>query len=218
MLEKRKITYFLLAINLALILFIGIRSGSGEIPGNRIMPSELTIERLEPIPTIDWPGDTLILIDFEKKHDLYNMYYQGGEYQLSLGEGDYATHRLMALVIQKEFLSNMELAVTHFHQDWRGYDSLFFDIYNDDSEAATLWLRIGDRFDATRFYVESQKYRNSFCLAPGHNRLAVAVDDVYNAFGYVPERLSLHFNFPAEAGRRLILDYLRLVRYDSSVR
>ncbi len=216
MLEKRKITHLLLAINLALILFISIRSGSGAVSGNDIKQSELTIEKLALVQATDWPGDTLILIDFEKNHDKNNMYYQGGEYQLSL-QVEYATHGLMALVIQKEFMSNMELAVTHFHQDWRGYDSLFFDIYNDDSEAASFWLRVGDSFDATRFYVESQKYRKSFRLNPGHNRLAVSVDDVFEAFGYLPERLSLHLNFPAESGRRLILDYFRLVRYDSSI-
>lgn len=211
MLNKRRTTYILLAFNLALVLFVVVRSGSDEVTASDQSFPKLTIEKLA--RPLVYPGDTLLLLDFEKKRDIYNMYHQGGEYQLSLGK-EYATHGVMALVIQKQFESNMELAVTHFPQDWRGYDSLFLDIYNDDTETATLWLRIGDRFDATRFYIESQKFTTSFKLEPGANRLAVAVDDIFEAFGYPLKRMSLHFNFPANSGERLILDNMRLVRYD----
>jgi hypothetical protein len=159
--------------------------------------------------------DTMILNDFEKANDLNNMYDQGGEYTVALNSA-HATHGKMALMIEKNYDSNIELATVHFPRNWDGYHVLKLDIYNESDEAGNLWLRIGNDFDANRFYLESQKYTKSFPLESGANTVVIPTEDISKAFGRMPRRQTLHFNFPAESGDRYFLDFLRLERDDGT--
>lgn len=213
MLNKRRTTHILLLINLALILFVIIRAGSADIVPKSRVSEPLTIRLLE--QPANAAVDTLILNDFEKANDLMNMYDQGGEYSLSLS-GEYSTHRNSSLLIEKVPESNIELATVHFPRKWELYDAFELDIYNDSDSEGTVWLRVGNQYDARRFYIRSQKFSRAYPLSPGANTVIVTVDDIAKAFGRLPKRKSLHLNFPPGGGERYFLDYMRMVRHDDA--
>ena len=211
MLEKRKTTHVLLLINLVLVLFIIIRSGSESVEPRARAAVPLTVRILDQPPPAR--PDTLMLNDFEKANDRMNMYDQGGEYSLELSSL-HATHGKSSLLLIKEPSSNMELATVHFPRQWNLYDALELDVFNASDIAGTLWIRVGSQFDARRFYVKSQKFSRAFVLGPGANTIVIPVADIAAAFGRLPQRKSLHFNFTAGDGGRYFLDYLRMVSHD----
>jgi hypothetical protein len=212
MLNHRRTTYILLAINLALIIFIIARSGSARIEPHAHLAEPMQIRVLDqPPPNLP---DTLLLNDFEKINDRMNMYDQGGKYKKSAST-EHATHGKWSLLIEKKQDENIELATIHFPKRWDTYDALELDVYNDSRTNGTLWLRVGSQYDARRFYPKSQKYARAFELTPGANTIVVPVADIVKAFGRMPARKSIHFNFPSGGGERYFLDYLRMVRHDS---
>lgn len=213
MLSNRQTSYVLLLINLALVLFIIVRSGSADIEPKGRLKNPLTITVLDQPERI--LPDTLVLNDFEKTNDMMNMYDQGGEYRLSLEENHH-THGRSALLIDRKAGSNIELAAVHFPRYWKGYKALQLDIYNDSERDEALWIRVGNQYDARRFYQRSQKFARSFLLAPGENTISIPIKDIADAFGTLPLRKSLHFNIPAGDGERFFLDFMRLVRYDGT--
>ena len=215
MLNNRKTTYILLMITFALILFVGFRSGSADIVSRTRAAGPLSI-RILAQPSPPHP-DTLILNDYEKLNDRMNMYDQGGDYRLNPGR-DHATHGQYALVIDRNLGSNMELATVHFPRQWTGYDALEFDLYNESEVPGTVWVRVGSQFDARRFYPRSQKFARAFSLRPGPNTISIPIDDIRRAFGILPARKTLHFNFPADGGGKYCMDFLRLVKHDGSVK
>lgn len=212
MFEKRRTTHILLLINLALVLFIIVRSGSESIASRSLATGPLTIRILEQPSPVD--PDTLILNDFEKANDRMNMYDQGGKYTLDLSP-DRATHGQSSLRLIKEPDSNMELATVHFPRQWNRYSTLELDVFNDSGKNGTLWIRVGSQYDARKFYVRSQKFSRSFVLEPGANTIVIPIPDISEAFGRLPARKSLHFNLTAGDGGRYFIDYLRLVHHDS---
>ncbi len=213
MLNKRKTSNVLILINLALALFIIVRAGSADIEPIGRLASPLAITVLDqPAPVF---SDTLILNDFEKINDMMNMYDQGGEYTLDLS-GDHHTHGNSALLIDKELESNIELATVHFPRQWKGYVALELDVYNDSDNGGTVWIRVGSQYDARRFYDRSQKFAKAYPLTPGENTISIPIHDIAEAFGKLPLRKSLHFNFPAGEGKQIYLDFMRLVRHDGT--
>ena len=213
MLRKRRTTNILLLINVALVLFIAIRAGSLDYKPAARATGPLTIRILDQSSPIR--PDTLLLNDFEKINDIMNMYDQGGEYRL-LTSSEHATHATSSLLIEKVRESNIELATVHFPRQWDGYDALEIDIYNPSEENGSLWVRIGNQYDARRFYLRSQKYARSFVISPGAGTVSIPVSDIVKAFGSMPRRKSIHFNFPAGGSDRFYLDFLRLVRHDGT--
>jgi hypothetical protein len=212
MLKSKQTTYILLAVNLVLVVFITIRAGSKSAEAGARNPRPFGIDRVKPIPG---PGpDTLVLNDFEKWNDRMNMYWQGGEFTTALSR-KHVTHGATSLEIERRPSENIELATVHFPKNWAGYDRMQFDLYNDSDTKAAVWVRLGDRYDAKKFYIASQKYARDFLLQPGWNTVSIPLDDIVAAFGHLPHRKSLHFNFPPGGGR-FYMDYMRLVRDDST--
>lgn len=210
MLEKRLTVFILLGVNIALILFILLRSGSEAVPTDRAATVPLQIVHLA---ALDHKPDTLILNDFEIPPDLVNLYPQGGEFATTL-VAEHATHGRHALRFEKKNEANIEVATINFPRNWQGYHRIEFDVYNGGSTSGTIWLRVGSQYDSKRFYVKSQKFARAFPLKPGANTVAVPLDDIRRAFGQLPQNKSLHFNIPAGGGERLYLDFVRLVRDD----
>lgn len=208
MLKSRQTTYILLAVNLALVLFIIVRAKSKTVHVDPRNPKPFAIHRVEPVPGPK--PDTMVLNDFEKWNDRMNMYWQGGEFTTELSDR-HVTHGATSLEIERRPTENIELATVHFPKDWEGYDRMQFDIFNDSDTKSSVWIRLGDRYDARRFYIASQKYARDFLLQPGWNTVSVPLADIVAAFGHLPHRKSLHFNFPPGGGR-YYMDYLRLVR------
>jgi len=213
MLERRNTSYILLAVNMALIIFIIIRAGSADPEILTRTSASLQIRVLESPPPAT--PDTLVLNDFEKINDRMNMYDQGGEFSLSLSDR-HVTRGKSSLLIERDPQSNIEMATVHFPRQWQYYDSLQVDVFNHSQSEETLWIRIGSQFDARRFYVRSQKYSKAFPLSPGENTVSIPVADITAAFGRLPYRKSLHFNFPPGKGAKFNFDCLRLIRHDGS--
>jgi hypothetical protein len=210
MLERRFTALILLGIDLGLALFLVLRAGSAQAPRGLGSAPPLAIVHLA---TIEHRPDTLILNDFEIPADLVNMYRQGGEFAMSIVT-DHATHGGHSLLFDKKDEDNVEVATIVFPRNWQGYDRLEFDVYNAGIELGSLWLRVGSQFDSRRFYAKSQKYARGFPLKAGPNTIVIPLEDIRRAFGQIPYYKSLHFNIPAGGGRRLYLDYVRLVRHD----
>ncbi len=212
MLKSKRTTYILLAVNLALVVFIILRAGSKSMVAETRNGRPLDIRRVTPVPGPQ--PDTLVLNDFEKWNDRMNMYWQGGEFTTALSKR-YVTHGETSLEIERRPSENIELATVYFPKDWIGYDRMQFDLYNDSDAKASVWVRLGDRYDAKKFYIASQKYAHDFLLQPGWNTVSIPLTDIIAAFGSLPHRKSLHFNFPPGGGR-MYMDYLRLVRDDGA--
>jgi hypothetical protein len=208
MLKSKQTTYILLLVNLALIVFVFVRAGSKTIDPQTRNTHPFDIHRVEAVPGPK--PDTVILNDFEKWNDRMNMYWQGGEFVTALSDR-HVTHGATSLEIERRPSENIELATVHFPKDWTGYDKMEFDLFNDSNEKASVWVRLGDRYDAKKFYIASQKYAGDFLLQPGWNTVSIPMADVVAAFGYLPHRKSLHINFPPGGGR-YYMDYMRLVR------
>jgi len=208
-LDGRRTTYALLIVNLALILFITIRAGSSTVKPQTCGRPPLAVHVIDHAPAPR--PDTLVLIDFEKPNDLINMYWQGGYFTTALTD-THVTHGRRALVIDRERDNNIELATVHFPTDWEGYRRLEFDVYHEGEGDGTIWLRVGSKYDADRFYVASQKFARPYVLHPGANTISIPLEDIAGVFGGLPPRKSLHFNFPADGPRRYYVDFLRLVR------
>ena len=209
MLDKRLTSYILLFVNMVLVLFIITRTENGDILPNTGKFEPLGLEFVASDSSAR--TDTIILNDYEQYNDLSNMYPQGGEYELSLST-DHVTYSAHSLLIDRGNPNNMELATVHFPRDWDGFDFIEFDLYNDSDQRGGVWLRIGNRFDNQRFYDNSQKYKKSFVLHPGPNKIKISIDEVRQVFGRMPYYKSLHFNFPADGGARYFMDHLVLVR------
>lgn len=210
MLDRRLTTLILLVINLGLVLFIFLRSGSAKAPSGDRSTVPITIS---PVSSPAVRSDTLILNDFEIPPDLVNIYRQGGQFAMTLAPA-HATHGHQALFIDKKYESNIEVATTAFPRDWQGYNRVELDVYLDDTIPGTLWLRMGNQFDSKRFYAKSQKFARGYPLHPGPNTVSIPFDDIRGAFGQIPQYKSLHFNIPARGGSRFYFDFLRLVRDD----
>lgn len=208
MLKNKRTTYILLAINLALVVFIIIRAGSKTVDAEPRYSQPLGIHPVVPVPGPK--PDTLVLNDFEKWNDRMNMYWQGGEFTTALSK-KHVSHGATSLEIERRPSENIELATVHFPKDWTGYDRMQFDLYNDSDAKTSVWVRLGDRYDAKKFYIASQKYARDFLLKPGWNTVSIPIKDIIAAFGSLPHRKSLHFNFPPGGGR-FYMDYMRLVR------
>ncbi len=202
-----------MVINLALILFVMIRAGADELDPGRSRHRPLTFHKLEPVDHA--APDTLVLNDFERANDKTNMYWQGGEFTKRLTSGR-ISHGETSLEITRKIDDNIELATVHFPRQWDGYNALEFDLYNDADSVASVWVRVGNRYDARKFYIDSQKYARDFTIGPGWNTISIPLADIAEAFGRLPNRKSLHFNFPPGGSGRFFIDYLRVVRYVSS--
>jgi len=203
----------LMGVNLALVLFVMIRAGSGETDLKARNTRPLTFHKIEPVETA--PTDTLILNDFEQPNDRTNMYWQGGDFTTALASMQ-VSHGEKSLTVTRDISENIELATVHFPKDWDGYAALEFDLYNDSDDTAAVWVRLGNRFDASKFYISSQRYARDFAVSPGWNTISIPLADIAAAFGTIPHRKSLHFNFPPGGSGRFFMDYLRVIQHDSS--
>jgi len=68
-----------------------------------------------------------------------------------------------------------------FPQDWRGYESLFFDIFNPDSTVLKMTLTIGDRTHYENGYRFEDRFNGRLLAEPGWNGYRVPLADIENA-------------------------------------
>ncbi len=100
----------------------------------------------------------------------------------------------------------------YFYGDWRGYQSLAFDVYLPDSNPLRLSMRIDDRHHNQE---HTDRYNHTFTLAPGLNRIRVPLADVAAAPATRPMDMSAItviclFAYRLETPRTIYLDNIRL--------
>ena len=87
---------------------------------------------------------TLVLDDFESPNTLSR--WQGPAEQTS-NPVSHGSHALRIRMNQ----ADPEISSTHLAGDWRGYDRLLFDLYQDETQVSTATLRIADSVGADFF-------------------------------------------------------------------
>lgn len=121
-----------------------------------------------------------------------------------ISQGDYSAH----LSLREN--RSVELVLVHFPENWGDYRYLLIDITNSKENNEPIEIKIGDYFDAVRFYPESQKFHREFDLKSGLNNIKINIDEIKSKIKVNSERKTLHLCFPNEHGINLFLDNLRL--------
>jgi len=107
-------------------------------------------------------------------------------------EADYwgsNTERSTEQASQGEYSAKVSLDTTQysgsgpnrFPHDWRGYESLFFDIFNPDSTVLKMTLTIGDRTHYENGYRFEDRFNARLLAEPGWNGYRVPLSDIENA-------------------------------------
>ena len=77
------------------------------------------------------------------------------------------------------------IGLKDFPRDWSGYQAVSLRVFNPDQSSLLLHFRIHDQYHSSRKnihnYSYSDRYNNSFKLAPGWNTLQVSLDKVAHA-------------------------------------
>lgn len=100
----------------------------------------------------------------------------------------------------------------YFYGDWRGYQSLAFDVYLPDSNPLSVSMRIDDKHHNQE---HSDRYNHTFTLAPGLNPIRVPLADVAAAPATRPMDMSAItviclFAYRLETPRTIYIDNIRL--------
>ena len=97
--------------------------------------------------------------------------------------------------------------------DWSGYKTLSFDVFNPEDEKSSISVRIDDKKDYPNY---EDRYHNSFVLEPGLNRLNIPLNSLITSGTHRPLDLrNIHrfLIFMVRPQKKFILyiDYVRLV-------
>ena len=108
--------------------------------------------------------------------------------------------------------SNPCLGLSNFHPDWSGYDTLRFDIYNQEDIPLQLTIRIDDTKDIPSY---NNRYNNTVTLYQGANHVSIPLNSLITSDAKRKlnlsriERVLLYLEQSREK-RTLYLDNLRL--------
>jgi VanZ family protein len=73
------------------------------------------------------------------------------------------------------------LTLNHFPEDWRGYSTLRFSVFNASHAAIRITCRIHDKEHIHNGEAYSDRFNERFMLAPGWNDLSIPLDRIKNA-------------------------------------
>ena len=97
--------------------------------------------------------------------------------------------------------------------DWRGYSSFCFDVYNPNKQKIRISVRMDDQKDYPNY---ADRFNKSFILKPGMNRMRIPLDTLFTSGTHRKLNLKKIYRvliFMTGPERRVVLyvDYLRLV-------
>jgi hypothetical protein len=160
----------------------------------------------------DRPATEKILFDFETEQDLDRVYWKCHAL-FSLSE-EHATHGIRSLRL--ELYPSLYPGVTPMlkENDWSGFGSLCFDIYNPQEGEIQVAVRIDDKKNWPEY---PDRFNKRFRLAKGSNRVEIPLSTlVTSGTGREMEIKSIHrfliFMVDPPAPRVIYLDYVRLIR------
>jgi hypothetical protein len=153
----------------------------------------------------------LILYDFESESALDEVHWKC--HTLFSISGQYAAHGKKSLKL--EMFPSSYPGFTPFlkHNDWRGYKSFCFEVYNPSSEKLKLVLRVDDKKQALEF---SDRYNQSFTIMPGFNTLTIPLNTLKTSKTEIPLKLKNIYRFlifmsHPDKKYILYLDYFKLL-------
>jgi VanZ family protein len=104
------------------------------------------------------------------------------------------------------------ISLDYFVEDWRGYNSLSFDVFIEGFSPLELSIRINDRKHNEEFM---DRYNKSFLLRPGHNHISVSLSEVRRApIGRLMDMANITvlcmFSYNLKEPRTVYFDNIRL--------
>lgn len=153
----------------------------------------------------------LVLFDFESDADLDRFHWKC--HTLFSLSNENATHGVKSLRLELHPSDYPGLAPKLDLNDWKGYKTFSFDIYNTMNVDASITVRIDDKKDFPNY---KDRYNKSFILKPGLNRLNIPLNslitsrtqrtlDLKNIYRF------LIFMAHPQKKHILYIDYIRLV-------
>jgi hypothetical protein len=116
---------------------------------------------------------TLVLFDFESDNELDQLHWKC--HALMNLSDEHATHGVKSLRLELYPSEYPGLAPMIRNNNWQGYESLGFDIFNPDGKEVKIAVRIDDREDAPEY---KDRYNHGFVLEPGLNRINIPLNEL----------------------------------------
>jgi len=152
-----------------------------------------------------------VLFDFESDEQLDRFHWRC--HTLFSLSNEYPTHGDKSLRLELYPSEYPGLAPMLDENDWRGYKTLCFDIYNTEKETLRITVRIDDRKDYPNY---GDRYNKSFIIQPGMNRVCIPFDSLITSRTSRTLDLKKIYRlliFVVRPQKKVVLyvDYLRLV-------
>jgi hypothetical protein len=112
-----------------------------------------------------------ILFDFESDSDLDRFHWEC--HTLFSLSDEHATHGGKSLKLELLPSDYPGLTPKLASNNWKGYNTLSFDVYNAQQKVIPLTIRMDDRKDHPDY---PDRYDKSFILKPGANTIAIPLD------------------------------------------
>ncbi len=114
-----------------------------------------------------------VLFDFESDSDLDRVHWKCHSlFHLSDKHVSHGTKSLHLELYPSEYPGFSPNLVK---DDWQGYKSFCFDVYNPGEKELQITVRIDDREDAPEY---PDRYNRSFTIKPGMNRIRIPLDSL----------------------------------------
>jgi hypothetical protein len=114
---------------------------------------------------------SLVFFDFESESELDRLHWKC--HTLMNLSDEHATHGSKSLKLELYPSEYPGLAPMIRNNNWEGYKSLGFDIFNPGEKEIQIAVRLDDREEAPEY---KDRYNHSFVLAPGVNRINIPLD------------------------------------------
>jgi hypothetical protein len=112
-----------------------------------------------------------VLFDFESDSELDQLHWKC--HTLMNLSDEHVSHGSKSLRLELYPSEYPGLSPMIRNNNWQGYESLGFDIFNPNGKEIKIAVRIDDRKDAPEY---KDRYNHGFVLAPGLNRINISID------------------------------------------
>jgi len=211
MFDKRMFSLFLFLVDLVLISFIMIRSGSADYTPPETRSAPLTFIRL-PQP----PGPfshTLTLWDFEGGNLPQAISSPDGSCSIDVAKAMVADNGHALRILCPEG-GTVALSTEHVPGEWSRYDTLYMDSDNETGDEIILSVQLDPGAHASGIECRDG-YTGQYTIDRGAGIIAIPMDDIRKNICGIPLRQTIYLHFPAMEDRPVYLDNIRVVRHDN---
>lgn len=116
-----------------------------------------------------------LLANFETEMDLFSI---TGKVERSTEHPSLGDYSLKVRLTTEQY---SRVVFVNFFNSWQGYNELLLDIYNPDSQALDLVIRIDDQQHFAGGTAHSDRFNQNLHLDPGWNAIKIPVADIQHA-------------------------------------